>query len=129
MLQEVHVLRLRHRNLVNFHHVWLENSQLTPFGPSVPTLYLLQEYCDGGDLERYILSRVETHQPTLAEMKENVRRKSRGQGELPVYQPEEVTIEMVYSFTRDIVAGLNHLHVNGIIQYVSPGVRSNVVGI
>jgi len=43
MLQEVHVLRLRHRNLVNFHHVWLENSQLSPFGPSVPTLYLLQE--------------------------------------------------------------------------------------
>jgi hypothetical protein len=43
MLQEVHVLRLRHRNLVNFHHVWLENSQLTPFGPPVPTLYLLQE--------------------------------------------------------------------------------------
>jgi len=43
MLQEVHVLRLRHRNLVNFHHVWLENSQLSPFGPPVPTLYLLQE--------------------------------------------------------------------------------------
>ena len=43
MLQEVHVLRLRHRNLVNFHHVWLENSKLTNFGPPVPTLYLLQE--------------------------------------------------------------------------------------
>ena len=43
MLQEVHVLRLRHRNLVNFHHVWLENSQLSTFGPPVPTLYLLQE--------------------------------------------------------------------------------------
>jgi len=24
---------------------------------------------------------------------------------------------MVYSFTRDIVSGLNHLHQNGIIQY------------
>jgi hypothetical protein len=43
MLQEVHVLRLRHKNLVNFHHVWLEDSQLSPFGPPVPTLYLLQE--------------------------------------------------------------------------------------
>jgi len=29
----------------------------------------------------------------------------------------EIPIDMVYSFTRDIVAGLNHLHQNGIIQF------------
>ena len=33
----------------------------------------------------------------------------------------ELPIDMVYSFTRDIVAGLNHLHQNGIIQYPPPG--------
>src|SRR5438045_752447 len=30
---------------------------------------------------------------------------------------------MVYSFTRDIVAGLNHLHQNGIIQYIQDVMR------
>lgn len=33
MLREVHLLeRLRHPNIVNYKHAWLEYSQLTPFG-------------------------------------------------------------------------------------------------
>jgi hypothetical protein len=60
---------------------------------------------------------VRAHNPTFEELKAQARRKSRGQLEPPEFSPVEIPIDMVYSFTRDIVAGLNHLHHNGVIQY------------
>ena len=81
-----------------------------------------EQYCNGGDLENYIISRVRAHEPTIAELKAQARRKSRGQLEATGFSPVEFPIDTVYSFTRDIVAGLNHLHQNGIIQYDQFGV-------
>jgi len=56
------------------------------------------------------------HEPTIADLKAKARRRSRGQATPPKFEPKDIPVDMVYSFTRDIVAGLNHLHKNGIIQ-------------
>ena len=31
---------LRHRNIITYHHAWLESCQFSAFGPKVPTLQL-----------------------------------------------------------------------------------------
>ena len=55
MLKEVHLLeRLRHPNIIEYKHAWLENRQLTVFGPEVPCLFVLMELANGGNLEEYI---------------------------------------------------------------------------
>ncbi|ANB14655.1 protein kinase IKS1 [Sugiyamaella lignohabitans] len=56
VLSEVNLLRmLSHPNLVRYNHVWLEVSSLSSFGPLVPCAYILQEYCNGGTLEEYMM--------------------------------------------------------------------------
>ncbi|KAI8917492.1 kinase-like domain-containing protein [Powellomyces hirtus] len=55
MLKEVHLLeRLRHPNITEYKHAWLENRQLTLFGPEVPCLFILMALANGGNLEEYI---------------------------------------------------------------------------
>ncbi|KAJ3166701.1 putative serine/threonine-protein kinase iks1 [Geranomyces variabilis] len=55
MLKEVHLLeRLRHPNITQYKHAWLENRQLTQFGPEVPCLFILMALANGGNLEEYI---------------------------------------------------------------------------
>ncbi|TPX66949.1 hypothetical protein SpCBS45565_g04125 [Spizellomyces sp. 'palustris'] len=55
MLKEVHLLeRLRHPNIIEYKHAWLEHRQLTQFGPEVPCLFVLMELANGGNLEEYI---------------------------------------------------------------------------
>ena len=47
-LKEInHLQSLRHRNIVAVHHVWLENSAVGR-GPSVPCLFALMDYANGG---------------------------------------------------------------------------------
>lgn len=55
MLKEVHLLeRLKHSNIIEYKHAWLEHRQLTVFGPEVPCLFILMELANGGNLEEYI---------------------------------------------------------------------------
>ncbi|GAB7349430.1 hypothetical protein MBLNU459_g8539t3 [Dothideomycetes sp. NU459] len=83
VLVEVQLLqRLNHQNLVSYRHVWLEDTQPTNFGPLVPCIFILQQYCNAGDLHDYLLSSVQTA-TKREELKERMRRKSRGQGETP----------------------------------------------
>ncbi|KAJ3062167.1 putative serine/threonine-protein kinase iks1 [Podochytrium sp. JEL0797] len=54
-LQEVHLLeKLRHPNIIHYKHAWIENRQLSVFGPEVPCLFILMELANGGSLEDYI---------------------------------------------------------------------------
>ncbi|KAJ3126629.1 putative serine/threonine-protein kinase iks1 [Physocladia obscura] len=54
-LQEVHLLeRLRHPNIIHYKHAWIENKQLSFFGPEVPCLFILMELANGGNLEEFI---------------------------------------------------------------------------
>ncbi|GAA5821418.1 hypothetical protein JCM10212_002337 [Sporobolomyces blumeae] len=59
ILREVHLLEsLQHPNIVSYHHAWLETSvPTTPFVPSVPTLFVLMSFANGGSLRDFILAR------------------------------------------------------------------------
>ncbi|KAF9525399.1 kinase-like domain-containing protein [Crepidotus variabilis] len=54
-LREVRLLeRLRHPNIITYHHAWLENAQFSSFGPTVPTLHVLMQWAEGGSLDDFI---------------------------------------------------------------------------
>lgn len=92
VLTEVHLLRLlNHPNLVSYNHMWLENSRLSNFAPEVPCAYILQEYCDGGTLEDYVLEARTRNAPPLQ------------------------ALDILRLF-RDVVRGVSHLHLHQIIH-------------
>jgi serine/threonine protein kinase len=119
VLSEVHLLKLlSHPNLVSYNHVWLENSQLSKFGPSVPCAFILQEYCNGGTLEDYIRHRQVQGLNSTSSKRERVRRKSMGQeyyNEISCLE-QLLTPHEIFSFFTDITAGIKHLHQNQIIH-------------
>ncbi|KAI9831145.1 MAG: hypothetical protein M1819_005233 [Sarea resinae] len=118
VLMEVQLLQhLSHPNLVSYRHVWLEDVKLTNFGPSVPCAFILQQYCNAGDLHRYIYQSAKTTS-TTQQLKERLRRRSKGQPEPPqnLQGPKRLSFEEIYSFFRDITSGLSHLHANGYIH-------------
>lgn len=61
-------------NIVRYNHVWLEIDQVTKFGPKVPVIFILYEYCDGGDLMQFIES---IANPKFDLKKEKIYRKMR----------------------------------------------------
>lgn len=117
VLEEVQLLQwLKHKHLVQYHHVWLEDVQISKFAPSVPCAFILQQYCNAGDLHDYVIHSVETPASTQ-QLKERVRRRSKHQLE-PIKDPRgrKLQFEEIYSIFKGIVSGLNHLHVNGYIH-------------
>lgn len=119
VLIEVQLLQnLSHENLVSYRHVWLEDFQISNFGPSVPCAFILQQYCNGGDLHDYILDSARRNTVTNEQLKERLRRRSKGQMEDPddLHGPRRMHFEEIISFFKDITSGLNHLHANGYIH-------------
>lgn len=118
VLVEVQLLQnLSHQNLVSYRHVWLEEYQVTTFGPSVPCAFILQQYCNAGDLHHYLLDPARS-KTTTSQLKERLRRRSKGQLE-PVddlHGPRRMPFDEIFSFFKDITSGLNHLHTNGYIH-------------
>ncbi|KAF2689824.1 kinase-like protein [Lentithecium fluviatile CBS 122367] len=118
VLIEVQLLQnLSHQNLVSYRHVWLEDYQISNFGPSVPCAFILQQYCNGGDLQSYILGGAK-RTLTTEQMKARLRRRSKGQLDEPqdLNGPRHMHFEEIISFFKDITSGLNHLHANGYIH-------------
>ncbi|KAF2130584.1 kinase-like protein [Dothidotthia symphoricarpi CBS 119687] len=118
VLIEVQLLQnLSHQNLVSYRHVWLEDFQISNFGPSVPCAFILQQYCNGGDLHDYILDSAKTT-VTTEQLKERLRRRSKGQLDEPedMIGPRRMHFEEIISFFKDITSGLSHLHANGYIH-------------
>ncbi|KAF2767289.1 kinase-like protein [Teratosphaeria nubilosa] len=118
VLVEVKLLqKIPHKSLVQCHWVWLEDHQPNRFGPSIPCLWILQEYCNGGDLHSYVLGPKE--EPTTTEkLKQRLRRRSKGDAEVPkdLRGPSRLTFDEIFSFFRDITSGLHHLHSKGYIH-------------
>eukprot|EP00927_Polykrikos_kofoidii_P066204 TRINITY_DN61848_c0_g1_i1.p1 TRINITY_DN61848_c0_g1~~TRINITY_DN61848_c0_g1_i1.p1 ORF type:complete len:1104 (-),score=162.35 TRINITY_DN61848_c0_g1_i1:166-3399(-) len=55
LMREVKALeRLRHMNIVDYKHSWLEVSRHSEMCPYVPFLFILMEYCNAGALEGLI---------------------------------------------------------------------------
>ncbi|KAL2818800.1 kinase-like domain-containing protein [Aspergillus cavernicola] len=117
VLVEVQLLQhLSHQNLVSYRHVWLENAKITTFGPSVPCAFILQQYCNAGDLHNYICGSMQTS-TTPQELKQRLRRRSKGGLEAPdLREPRKLHFDEIYSFFKDITSGLRYLHANGYIH-------------
>ncbi|KIJ63116.1 hypothetical protein HYDPIDRAFT_93087 [Hydnomerulius pinastri MD-312] len=59
VLREIRLLEtLRHRNIITYHHAWLETSKFSAFGPKVPTLHVLMQWAEGGSLDDLIDARL-----------------------------------------------------------------------
>ncbi|KAI0882372.1 kinase-like protein [Annulohypoxylon maeteangense] len=113
VLIEVELLaKLSHPNLVSYRHVWLEDVVLNRFGPSVACAFILQQYCNGGDLLKYVIGD-QPQQATKEQLKAQMRRRSRGTTERPqdVYASQRrLSFEEIYSLFKDITSGLTYLH-------------------
>ena len=118
VLKEVHLLyHLEHKHLVRYHHVWLEDVKISNFGPSVPCAFILQQYCNAGDLQNYVLHHDVSPNASPNLLKERLRRRSKNQPELPQdLHSRKLSFDEIKSFFNDITSGLNHLHVNGYIH-------------
>lgn len=120
VLTEVELLaRLSHPNLVSYRHVWLEDVTLNRFGPSVACAFILQQYCNSGDLLHYIIGD-QPKETTKEELKAQIRRRSKGQqSERPqgLASPQRrLPIEEIYSLFKDITSGLTYLHAANYIH-------------
>jgi serine/threonine protein kinase len=118
VLIEVQTLQnLSHPNLVSYRHVWLEDFQISKFGPSVPCAFILQQYCNGGDLHHYVLG-PSKNTDTAQALKDRMRRRSKGQMEEPVglSGSRRMHFDEIYTFFKDIASGLHHLHSNNFIH-------------
>lgn len=118
VLVEVQLLQgLSHPNLVSYRHVWLEDVKLNRFGPSIPCAFILQQYCNSGDLLHYMIGQSMSPPSTKERLKEQMRRRSRGHGERPDLQSQrKLSFDEIYSFFKDIASGLAHLHASNYIH-------------
>lgn len=117
VLLEVQLLqRLSHPNLVSYRHVWLENAQISAFGPSVACAFILQQYCNAGDLHHYVLGLGKPQ--TKESLKERLRRRSRGQPDSSTLHTKtrSLPFKQIIAFFRDIASALQYLHSNGFIH-------------
>ena len=117
VLVEVGLLnKLSHPNLVSYRHVWLESARLTRFGPPVACAFILQQYCNGGDLHQYIIGSA-PRETTKEELKAQMRRRSKGQAEIPDFNGRrQLSFEEIYSLFKDITHGVAYLHSNNYIH-------------
>ncbi|KAG0645542.1 Ira1 kinase suppressor A [Hyphodiscus hymeniophilus] len=119
VLIEVQLLQgLSHPNLVSYRHVWLEDVKLHRFGPSVPCAFILQQYCNSGDLLHYIVGSSPAPTTSNEQLKAQMRRRSKGQMERPDlrHTQRKLAFEEIYSFFKDIASGLAHLHGSNYIH-------------
>lgn len=114
MLKEIHLLELlsSHPNIVTYHHSWMEASESTSFTPSIPSLYILMEYCSAGSLEDLIQARNGNVQIEPINKEERIRffklRKL-----IPIHL---LNLTEIVSLLQDITTGLAFLHNKGIIH-------------
>ncbi|KAI4229815.1 MAG: hypothetical protein LQ349_006345 [Xanthoria aureola] len=120
VLIEVQLLQyLSHQHLVSYRHVWLEDFKLSNFGPSVPCAFILQQYCNAGDLHGYIFDQSDEPSDSAYRVQLDARKRRGSQ-----FQPDQpkhargrrLEFDEIYSFFKDITSGLNHLHVNEYIH-------------
>ncbi|KAJ2089601.1 putative serine/threonine-protein kinase iks1 [Coemansia sp. RSA 487] len=134
MLREVKLLEsLRHPNVVEYKHSWLEMHGLTNFGPRVPCLFILMEYANGGNLQEYMEPKIDSADAGISNvsLKQQIlnRRKQKRHiaDSIPSSTlnaeiggsdggPRVLSIDQIWSFFSDICNGLAHLHQLQIIH-------------
>lgn len=132
MLKEVHMLeRLRHPNIIDYKHAWLENHQPNLFAPVVPCLFILMECANGGNLEEFINKRTSQgnlKSPDFERMtpkdralflrQQNARKRERStRNDLNNTQTSNyLSLREILSLFLDICHGLAHLHRYDIVH-------------
>ncbi|KAG8691375.1 putative serine/threonine-protein kinase iks1 [Ceratobasidium sp. 423] len=59
ILREVRLhAKLHHRNIITYHHAWLESARFSSFGLAIPTLHVLMQWAELGSLDDLILQRL-----------------------------------------------------------------------
>jgi serine/threonine protein kinase len=143
MLKEVRLMqKLKHVNLVEYKHAWVENRKLHRFGPSVPCLFILMELANGGSLEEYIqvqspLNDISYHFNSNLSAADRIRLSQRrktksidsgrnvncSSADLPGIdigidgvKIRYLTADEIFFMFKDICNGLYHLHSHGIIH-------------
>lgn len=118
VLMEVSMLQdISHKNLVAYRHVWLEDHKPSAFGPSIPHVYIMQQYCNGGTLFQHVLG-PENKAAVRDALKDRLRKRSKGAMDLPndMHSPRRLPFEKIYSFFKDITSGVAHLHSKGLVH-------------
>lgn len=125
ILREVHLLEsVSHRNIIAYHHAWLETCLVSrsAFAPPVPTLHVLMEFADGGSLQGFVEARrgadLDGGASAAGEDKdrrrERLRRARTKEGrERAVHL---LKVEDVVSLFEGIVSGLAFLHGRNILH-------------
>ncbi|CAI4043705.1 hypothetical protein SKDZ_10G1550 [Saccharomyces kudriavzevii ZP591] len=117
----------KNANLITYNHVWLEMDSSVGFVRSIdgsqsdsreeiPCIFILQQYCSGGNLEDCILRNVfnkfsDTEPSEERKKKFKTRKKNHGKSE-----EIGLSTDQLVSIIRDIARGLHELHSIGLIH-------------
>ncbi|KAK3951088.1 kinase-like domain-containing protein [Pseudoneurospora amorphoporcata] len=116
VLVEVELLaKLSHPNLVSYRFSWVEDVKINKFGPKVACAFILQQYCNGGDLQNYVIGDL-LKEPTIEEIKAQRRRRSKGFIERPTLTQRQLPFKEIFSLFKDITSGLAYLHAANYIH-------------
>ena len=118
MLKEVTLLQqLKHENIIEYKHSWLETAQLSEFAPRIPVLFILMEYANGNNLQDYIILNDSIGKNSDHTMSINESKYKSGTGINKFNQVVRyLESESIIQLFLDIMNGLAHLHSLNIIH-------------
>lgn len=136
ILYEISAKGANEHNLIRYNHVWLElgdikdvSSFVLPLESDcenlsqkkVPFVFILQQYCDGGNLENLVKEKYGRKNESAKEIIEVERLKRRRKKSNVNYEEEHQDAQYLYEieiwkFFCDIVVAVNYLHSHGILH-------------
>lgn len=107
MLREVKIReRLHNANIVEYKHSWLEMHRTSSHLPLIPWLFVLMEFCNGGDLDAFL-----TVNGYACDHSNCATRGRKTTGGVMFMKESHI-----WKLFLDIANGLNHLHHSGILH-------------
>lgn len=137
ILYELSVKGAYEHNLIRYNHVWLEmgdmddlqtfflpsdaRTNLGTSSPKVPYVFILQQYCDGGHLEKLMKQHFQQEYELTAKQRvdrERARRRSIRDGiKEPTTKNKLWLSELeIWKFFKDISTAVNYLHHHNILH-------------
>lgn len=129
-LKEVkHLEKLRHPNVVAYHHAWLEHDAVSQTAPRVPTLFLLmvraiafrsqavewngipaQDFCNGGSLDSFIQGRSGASPLPEDSREARIRSFRERRNGMPRGAIHFLRLDEIVQLFRDVCEGLAYMH-------------------